>query len=78
MCIRDSNYKGYKINSVGPVSSGGICLIQMLNILENFNIDKYNIFFIKSPYKLSQTFVCEIINLTEYIIFNSVQEMIKL
>ena len=41
------NYKGYKINSVGPVSSGGICLIQMLNILENFNIEKYNIFPLK-------------------------------
>tara|TARA_Y100001936_G_scaffold194845_1_gene194818 strand:+ start:59 stop:1720 length:1662 start_codon:yes stop_codon:yes gene_type:complete len=41
---RDSivgTYKNYTINSVAPVSSGGICLIQMLNILENFEIEKY-------------------------------------
>ena len=50
------NYKGYKINSVGPVSSGGICLIQMLNILENFNIDKYNIFDPERIHIISEVF----------------------
>ena len=50
------NYKGYKINSVGPVSSGGICLIQMLNILENFNIEKYNIFDSERIHIISEVF----------------------
>ncbi len=29
------NYRGYEIISMGPPSSGGICLIESLNILEN-------------------------------------------
>ena len=34
-------YRIYKICSMGPPSSGGIALIQILNILENFDFDKY-------------------------------------
>jgi len=34
------SYKGYKIISMGPPSSGGICLVQALNVLENFNFTK--------------------------------------
>ncbi len=34
------NYKSYKIISKPPSSSGGIALIQSLNILENFNFSK--------------------------------------
>lgn len=33
-------YKGYEILSMPPSSSGGIALIEILNILENFKIDK--------------------------------------
>ena len=33
-------YKNYQIISMPPSSSGGIALIEMLNILENFEIDK--------------------------------------
>ncbi len=33
-------YRGYKIISIGPPSSGGIALIETLNALENFNIEK--------------------------------------
>ncbi|MBZ0199049.1 MAG: gamma-glutamyltransferase [Ignavibacteriaceae bacterium] len=33
-------YKDFKIVSMGPPSSGGIALIEMLNILENFNFKK--------------------------------------
>ncbi len=33
-------YRGYKIISMAPPSSGGIALIQLLNILENFDIEK--------------------------------------
>jgi gamma-glutamyltranspeptidase/glutathione hydrolase len=31
-------YRGYKIVSMGPSSAGGICLVEMLNLLEPFNL----------------------------------------
>jgi gamma-glutamyltranspeptidase/glutathione hydrolase len=34
------SYREYKIISMAPPSSGGIALIQLLNILENFDIEK--------------------------------------
>ena len=34
------NYRGYEIISMPPPSSGGIALIEMLNILENFHLNK--------------------------------------
>ena len=33
------SYKDYKIIFMGPPSSGGILLVNMLNMLENFQID---------------------------------------
>ena len=33
-------YRGYEIVSMGPPSSGGICLIEALNILEHYNFKK--------------------------------------
>ncbi|MCX6167862.1 MAG: gamma-glutamyltransferase [Ignavibacteriales bacterium] len=33
-------YRGYKIISMPPPSSGGICLIEALNVLENFSFNK--------------------------------------
>ena len=36
------NYHGYKIISMPPPSSGGIALVQMLNILENYNLSDEN------------------------------------
>lgn len=35
-------YRGYKIISMPPPSSGGICLIEALNVLENFSLKKDN------------------------------------
>ena len=35
-----TTYKGYRITSVAPPSSGGIAIIQMLNILNGFELDK--------------------------------------
>ena len=32
-------YKGYKIISMGPPSSGGALIVQMLNMLENFDVE---------------------------------------
>ena len=34
------NYKGYRITSVAPPSSGGVALIEMLNILNRFDLEK--------------------------------------
>lgn len=35
------NYKNHKIISIGPPSSGGIALVQMLNGAEKLNVNKY-------------------------------------
>ena len=37
----EGTYHGYRIISMGPPSSGGICLIEILNILEPFPLKKY-------------------------------------
>jgi gamma-glutamyltranspeptidase/glutathione hydrolase len=34
------NYRGYEVISMPPPSSGGIALVQLLNILENYNLAK--------------------------------------
>ena len=34
----ETSYRGYKIVSMAPVASGGLVLLQTLNILENFNL----------------------------------------
>lgn len=34
------NYRDHKIISMGPPSSGGIALVQLLNVLENFTFEK--------------------------------------
>ncbi len=42
--IRDpvqGTYRGYEIISTGPPSSGGVALVQMLNILEGYNLEEY-------------------------------------
>lgn len=44
-----TTYRGYDVYGPPPPSSGGICLAQMLNILENFDLKKHDRF---SPYTL--------------------------
>jgi gamma-glutamyltranspeptidase/glutathione hydrolase len=42
--IRDpvyGSYHGYEIISMGPTSGGGVGLIQLLNILEGYNLNRY-------------------------------------
>ena len=42
--IRDpivGHYRGYEIISMGPSSSGGVALVQLLNILEGYNLSDY-------------------------------------
>jgi gamma-glutamyltranspeptidase/glutathione hydrolase len=41
-------YRGYKIISMPPPSSGGICLIYLLNILENYDVKKYNLYSVEN------------------------------
>jgi len=36
-----TTYRGKRVISMPPVSSGGVTLLQMLNILENFDLQKY-------------------------------------
>ncbi|MFA3781961.1 gamma-glutamyltransferase [Melioribacteraceae bacterium 4301-Me] len=38
--VVEGTYRGYKIISMPPSSSGGIALIELLNILENYNFSK--------------------------------------
>ncbi len=35
-----TDYRGYKVITMGPPSGGGVTLLQMLNILENFSFSK--------------------------------------
>ncbi len=35
------NYHGYQVLSMPPSSSGGVCLAEILNVLSNFNLEKY-------------------------------------
>ncbi len=37
------DYKGYQIASMPPPSSGGVFLLQMLGILDHFNLSQYNV-----------------------------------
>ena len=37
----ESSYRGFKVVSMSPAASGGLVLLQTLNILENFNLTKY-------------------------------------
>ena len=37
----ETNYRGFKIVSMPPAASGGLVLLQTLNILENFNIKDF-------------------------------------
>ena len=34
------NYRGYEVVSMAPVASGGLVLLQIMSILENFNLEK--------------------------------------
>lgn len=61
------NYRGYKIVSMPPPSSGGIALVEMLNVLENysFNQDDWNT--VKYVHKLVETMKYAYADRTEYL-----------
>ncbi|RSD26658.1 gamma-glutamyltransferase [Mesobacillus subterraneus] len=49
------SYKGYEIAAPAPPSGGGITLIQMLKILESFNLEKYEKTSWQKYYLLAET-----------------------
>ena len=44
-------YRGYQVFSMPPPSSGGIHIVQILNILENFDMHKYGFGSVKVPWQ---------------------------
>lgn len=48
-------YRGYKVVTMPPPSSGGVHLIEMLNILENFPMDKFGVNSAQSIHYLTET-----------------------
>ncbi|MBI5019825.1 MAG: gamma-glutamyltransferase [Ignavibacteriales bacterium] len=48
------SYRGYEIISIPPPSSGGVCLIEMLNILENYNLHAMGFHSSKSVHVISE------------------------
>ena len=48
-------YRGYDVYGPPPPSSGGICLVQMLNILENFDLKKHDRFSPPTLHLLAET-----------------------
>ncbi len=55
--IRDpvyGTYRGYEIISMGPASSGGVALVQLLNILEGYNLAQYGWNSSKTVHRLAE------------------------
>ncbi len=55
--IRDpvrGTYRGYEIISSGPPSSGGVALVELLNILEGYNLESYGWNSSKSVHRMTE------------------------
>jgi gamma-glutamyltranspeptidase/glutathione hydrolase len=48
-------YRGYEVFGPPPPSSGGICLIQMLNVLENFDLRNHNRYSARNIHLMAET-----------------------
>jgi gamma-glutamyltranspeptidase/glutathione hydrolase len=48
-------YRGYDVYAPSPPSSGGICLVEMLNVLENFDLRKHGRFSAETLHLLAET-----------------------
>jgi gamma-glutamyltranspeptidase / glutathione hydrolase len=48
-------YRGHDVYGASPPSSGGICLVEMLNILENFDLKKHDRFSPETLHLLAET-----------------------
>ncbi|MEH7884984.1 gamma-glutamyltransferase [Bacillus sp. JJ1609] len=49
------DYQGYKIASMPPPSSGGVFLLQMLKILDGFNLSQYDVHSLEKYHLLAET-----------------------
>jgi len=49
------NYRGYDVYGPPPPSSGGICLVQMLNVLEPFDVKKHPRFSAETLHLMAET-----------------------
>jgi gamma-glutamyltranspeptidase/glutathione hydrolase len=47
-------YRGYDVYATPPPSSGGVCLVEMLNILETFELKKYGRFSAETMHLLAE------------------------
>ena len=48
-------FRGYDVYGPPPPSSGGICLVEMLNVLERFNLREYDRFSARNLHVLAET-----------------------
>jgi gamma-glutamyltranspeptidase/glutathione hydrolase len=48
-------YRGYDVYAPPPPSSGGICLVQMLNVLENFDLRKHGRWSPETLHRMTET-----------------------
>jgi gamma-glutamyltranspeptidase/glutathione hydrolase len=48
-------YRGHDVYAPPPPSSGGVCLVQMLNVLENFDLKKHGRYSAKTLHLMAET-----------------------
>lgn len=48
-------YRGYEVFGPPPPSSGGICLVQMLNVLENFDLRNHDRYSARNMHVMAET-----------------------
>jgi gamma-glutamyltranspeptidase/glutathione hydrolase len=62
-----AEYKGYKIYSMGPPSSGGIHLLQILKIIEDFQLDQKNILSANNIHQITSAMQLAFIDRAKYL-----------
>lgn len=63
----EGNYRGYQIATMPPPSSGGIHLVQMLNMLENYPIKDYGVNSAQGIHTLAETMKLAYADRSEYL-----------
>jgi len=63
----EGNYRGYQIATMPPPSSGGIHLVQMLNMLENYPIKGYGVNSAQGIHTLAETMKLAYADRSEYL-----------
>ncbi|HBO37868.1 MAG TPA: gamma-glutamyltransferase, partial [Pasteurellaceae bacterium] len=63
----EGTYRGYKVVTMPPPSSGGVHLVQILNMLENYPIKEYGINSAKSIHQLAESMKLAYADRSEYL-----------